>query len=78
MVLVLGIIGAALIQSSHATLYAFASVHWAEAGLSLTAIGLLWAIGVIAEILLFRSGTRIVRRFGPLALLACGGVAAAL
>ncbi|MEW6121036.1 MAG: MFS transporter [Pseudomonadota bacterium] len=75
-VLVLGVFAAALIQASHATLYAFASVHWAEGGLSLSVIGGLWALGVVSEIVLFRFGTRIVRRIGPLALLAAGGLAA--
>ncbi|MEP9377744.1 MFS transporter [Aquabacter sp. CN5-332] len=77
-ILVLGVLAAALVQASHATLYAFASVHWAAGGLSLTAIGMLWAIGVISEIALFRYGTIVVKRFGPLVLLGAGGVAAAV
>lgn len=75
-VLVLGVLAAALIQASHATLYAFASVHWAQVGLSFRVIGALWALGVVSEIVLFRFGTPIVRRFGPLALLAAGGLSA--
>ncbi len=75
-VLVLGVLAAALVQSSHATLYAFASVHWAQNGLSLGTIGLLWAVGVISEIILFRNGTKLVKRFGPLLLLGAGGIVA--
>ncbi|MDI4664160.1 MFS transporter [Xanthobacter autotrophicus] len=74
--LLAGIVAAALVQASHATLYAFATVNWKAQGYSLTAIGVLWAIGVAAEMGLFRFGTRLVVRFGPHALIAMGGVAA--
>lgn len=74
--LVLGVLAAALVQASHATLYAFSSVHWSERGLSLGVIGGLWALGVVSEILLFRFGTQVLRRIGPLWLLAAGGIAA--
>ncbi|WP_127089478.1 MFS transporter [Aquabacter cavernae] len=75
-VLVLGVLASALIQASHATLYAFATVHWTERGFSLSVIGGLWALGVVSEIVLFRYGTWIVARIGPSALLAAGGLAA--
>ncbi|QRG05846.1 MFS transporter [Xanthobacter dioxanivorans] len=71
-----GIVASALVQASHAQLYAFASVHWQADGLSLTTIGALWAVGVAAEMVLFRFGTRFVMRFGPHALIAMGGLAA--
>ena len=71
-----GIVAAALVQASHATLYAFASVSWKAQGYSLTAIGVLWAVGVAAEMALFRFGTRLVVRFGPHALIAVGGISA--
>ncbi|OZA88173.1 MAG: hypothetical protein B7X76_04660, partial [Azorhizobium sp. 39-67-5] len=74
--LVLGVLAAALVQASHATLYAFSSVHWSERGLSLGVIGGLWALGVVSEILLFRFRTQVLRRIGPLWLLAAGGIAA--
>jgi len=44
---------AALLQSSHAMLYGFATIHWKAAGHSSTVIGLLWAEGVLVEIGLF-------------------------
>lgn len=75
--LAVGMLAAALIQASHATLYAFGSMNWRAQGLSLTVIGMLWATGVVAEIVLFRFGTRILRRLDPAALLAIGGAAAA-
>jgi MFS transporter, PPP family, 3-phenylpropionic acid transporter len=40
-------------QASHAALYAFGSIHWRDLGVSSATIGLLWAIGVVAEILVF-------------------------
>ncbi len=76
--LVVGILAAAMIQASHATLYAFGSMNWRAQGLSLTVIGMLWATGVLAEIVLFRFGTRVLRRLDPAALLAIGGGAAVL
>ncbi|MEP9369870.1 MFS transporter [Xanthobacter sp. VNH20] len=77
-VLVAGIAAAALVQASHATLYAFGSLHWAATGISLSVIGALWAIGVVAEIVFFRFGTRAVARLGPLNLIALGGLAAVI
>ncbi|MFG1428496.1 MFS transporter [Roseixanthobacter glucoisosaccharinicivorans] len=77
-VLIAGIAAAALVQASHATLYAFGSLHWAATGISLTVIGALWAIGVGAEIVFFRFGTRAVSRLGPLNLIALGGLAAVI
>ncbi|MFG1392524.1 MFS transporter [Xanthobacter agilis] len=74
--LVLGVVAVALVQASHALLYAFASVHWRAEGWSLTTIGLLWATGVAAEIVLFRFGTRLMGRIGPYRLIVLGGVAA--
>lgn len=74
--LLLGVVAVALVQASHALLYAFASVQWRAAGLSLTTIGVLWATGVAAEIVLFRYGTRLMGRMGPYRLIALGGLAA--
>jgi MFS transporter, PPP family, 3-phenylpropionic acid transporter len=48
------VIGAgACTQASHGALYAFGSIHWRDLGFSSATIGLLWAIGVVAEILVF-------------------------
>lgn len=74
--LLAGILAAALVQASHAQLYAFASVHWAKQGYSLATIGLLWAAGVAAEMVMFRFGSRLVVRFGPHLLIVAGGVTA--
>lgn len=65
---------AALIQGSHAVYYAFSTLHWQAAGLSTGFIGLLWALGVLAEIALFVFGRPVVERLGlrGLVLLAAG------
>jgi MFS transporter, PPP family, 3-phenylpropionic acid transporter len=61
-----------LAQASHAVLYAFGTLHWRAAGLGNGVIGLLWAEGVIVEIVLFAFGGRLLHRFGPLGLLLVG------
>ena len=47
------IAGGALLQGSHATVYGFGSIEWRAQGISESVIGWLWAIGVIAEVILF-------------------------
>ena len=65
---------AALIQGSHAVYYAFSTLHWQAAGLSTGFIGLLWALGVLAEVALFLWGRSVADRLGVrgLAILAAG------
>ncbi|MFG1357772.1 MFS transporter [Xanthobacter pseudotagetidis] len=74
--LVAAIVAVALVQASHSVLYVFGSVHWRGIGLATTTIGLLWSLGVIAEICVFRWGTVLMNRFGPHLLIAAGGVCA--
>jgi PPP family 3-phenylpropionic acid transporter len=64
----------ALIQGSHALYYGFSTIHWTAAGLSPGVIGLLWAEGVVVEVLLFLWGGPLAARLGParLAALAAG------
>lgn len=70
---------AALIQASHAAVYAFGSIHWRDAGVSSPTIGALWAIGIVAEIVVFACFGRVVgQRQAAFRLLAIGGGAAAL
>ncbi|MGF1457337.1 MAG: MFS transporter [Alphaproteobacteria bacterium] len=65
-------ISGGLVQGTHAVYYGFSSIHWRSLGLSGDLIGVLWAIGVIAEILLFSVSGRILARLGPLGLLGLG------
>jgi PPP family 3-phenylpropionic acid transporter len=61
----------ALIQGAHAAYYGFAALLWRSQGFSDTVIGLLIAEGIIAEILLFARGRRLIERLGPAGLTAC-------
>lgn len=74
--LVLAVVGAGLVQASHAVLYAFGSVNWSAQGFSFTTIGVLWAVGVGAEMVLFYFGTALIGRIGAPMLIAAGGAAA--
>jgi PPP family 3-phenylpropionic acid transporter len=67
------ITAASLIQVSHAVYYGFATLHWRAAGHGELVIGLLWAEGVIAEVLLFAAGGALLRRFEPSRLLCLAG-----
>ncbi len=59
-----------LIQMSHGFIYVLGSYHWAVQGIDNKTIGALWSIGVIAEILIFIFGGRVITRFRPMYLLA--------
>jgi PPP family 3-phenylpropionic acid transporter len=64
---------ASLIQSSHALLYAFGSLHWQAQGFSGGTIGALWSVGVIAEIALFAVSGRVIAWCGTARLLGFAG-----
>ncbi|MDO9460835.1 MAG: 3-phenylpropionate MFS transporter [Alphaproteobacteria bacterium] len=64
-----------LIQAAHAVYYTFGTLNWQRLGISSTVIGALWALGVVAEIVLFAFSGRVIARFGPATLLALGGFA---
>jgi PPP family 3-phenylpropionic acid transporter len=69
-------ISAGLIQSAHAFYYSFSTLAWKQQGISEATTGVLWAVGVTAEIgfLWFMEPWR--RRVGPRNLLVLGGAAA--
>lgn len=70
------LIAGGCLQAAHATLYTFGSLAWAGQGITPLMIGVLWAIGVAAEILLFAFSGAVVRRVGIMPLLIAGGAAA--
>ncbi len=72
---VLFLIGTALIQSSHAVYYGFGSIHWKTNQISEDWIGILWAMGVLGEIVLFSYAGRILTFIGPARLIALAGLA---
>ena len=71
-------LASAMIQSSHALYYGFSTVQWGAAGFDGTLIGVLWSIGVVAEIVLFAWSGRLPAPLRPAALLAVGGAGAIL
>ncbi|MGD1885555.1 MAG: MFS transporter [Cohaesibacteraceae bacterium] len=71
-------IGAGLMQASHAMLYSFGSLSWGSQGFSETSIGLLWAFGVVCEVVLFFVSAPIIARIGARGLLIVGGIGATI
>ncbi len=72
------LLAASLVQGAHAVYYAFGTLHWQAQDISAGIIGTLWAVGVVAEIVLFLKGKPLVARFGPLGLLTLAALAAIL
>jgi PPP family 3-phenylpropionic acid transporter len=69
---------ASLIQASHAVYYSFSALEWRGASLDGTAIAALWALGVIAEIVLFAISGRLPPFFQPTVLLMIGAAGGSL
>jgi PPP family 3-phenylpropionic acid transporter len=63
-----------LIQASHAVYYGFATVDWAAKGFGGAMIGVLWALGVVAEIVLFALAGRLPPAIGPVTLIMIGAI----
>ncbi|MGH1417460.1 MAG: MFS transporter [Hyphomicrobiaceae bacterium] len=78
------LIAGGTIQASHATFYTFGALIWRDQGISATWIGGLWAIGVVAEILVFAYARDLFRGWGcsqsegVMVLLIAGALAAVL
>lgn len=53
-----------LMQLGHGPYYTFYSIYMQDYGYSLSFIGFLWALGVIAEVLIFMSMHKLVPQFG--------------
>jgi PPP family 3-phenylpropionic acid transporter len=76
---VLAFLGASLCMNvAHGALYAFYSIYLEAAGYSKSAIGVLWTLGVLAEIALFLLLPRLLRRFSLRAVLAASFACAVL
>ncbi|KQZ54850.1 hypothetical protein ASD54_05980 [Rhizobium sp. Root149] len=71
-------IGCTIVQSTHGMYYAFSGIYWQGIGFSGQEIGILWASGVIAEILFFFCAGRIVRHVSAVSLILIGSVAAVI
>lgn len=71
----LAVASTATIQGAHAAYYGFAALLWRSQGISDQVIGLLIAEGIIAEILLFARGRKLIDRLGAPGLTACAAAA---
>ena len=67
-----------LIQASHSVYYSFSAIDWAAKGLEGTTIGALWALGVLAEIVLFALSGRMPKVIGAVELIGIGALGAVL
>jgi PPP family 3-phenylpropionic acid transporter len=65
-----------MIQSSHALYYGFSTMQWRGEGLDGTLIGVLWGLGVAAEVALFAVSGRLPRWLSPTLMLVIGGAGA--
>lgn len=73
---IIGLATASLIQATHAVYYAFGTLNWQKLGYSNEVIGVLWGIGVVAEIILFAVSGRVMTRVGAVRLMSLGAAAA--
>lgn len=71
-VFVLFLVATSMDQGSHAFYYAYGGLHWRELGLSGTLIGILWPLGVFAEIALFTRSLAVFNRLGAARLIVLG------
>ncbi len=67
-----------LMQMSHGPYYAFYSIYLQDFGYSKSSIGVLWSIGVLAEVLLFVFMHRLMRRYSAALILQTSLALAAL
>lgn len=67
-----------LMIAAHASLYVFLSLYLAQIGYSKTVIGLLWSLGVVAEIGFFYYQAPLFRRYGVRTLLSASLLIAVL
>jgi PPP family 3-phenylpropionic acid transporter len=67
-----------LTQASHAVYYGFATLDWTAKGYGGPTIGVLWALGVVAEIVLFALSARLPPSIGPASLILIGAAGAVL
>jgi MFS transporter, PPP family, 3-phenylpropionic acid transporter len=72
------LLAASLIQASHALYYSFGTLNWRTQNIPDGAIGMLWSVGVVAEVALFAVSGRVIAYCGTARLLMLAGLAATL
>jgi PPP family 3-phenylpropionic acid transporter len=75
-VFVLAIVATGLIQASHGFYYGFSALTWKRQGLGEAMTGVLWGVGVAAEVAFLWFGEGWRRRVGPERLVFLGGAGA--
>jgi PPP family 3-phenylpropionic acid transporter len=72
-------VAASIGQASHAVFYVYGTLSWVGQGIDPGLIGLLWATGVVAEIVLMLGpGRRLVARIGPAGAVVLAGAVGVL
>lgn len=72
------LVASAAIQGSHATYYNLSTAHWTAHGIDKGTAGVLWAEGVLAEIVMFFFARASVERLRPTTMMVLGGLGAAV
>ncbi len=75
---ILMLIATGMTQGAHATYYYFSELHWSELGYTSDLIGLLWTLGVIAEIGILYYGRRFIAKYGAVSLITIGAFGAVI
>jgi PPP family 3-phenylpropionic acid transporter len=75
---VLAVVTAGLVQGAHAFYYGFSAILWRKQGISEPMIGVLWGVGVAAEVGFMWFLEPLRRRWGPERFLILGAAAAVL
>ena len=63
-----------LLQGAHAAYYGFSAIYWQGVGYSASAVGYLWSLGVVAEVVIFALSNKLFRRFSARDLLLLSAV----
>ena len=63
-----------LLQGAHAAYYGFSAIYWQSAGYSASAVGYLWSLGVVSEVIIFALSNKLFRRFSARDLLLLSAV----
>jgi PPP family 3-phenylpropionic acid transporter len=74
--LLLVMLAGGIIQASHAVYYAFSAIHWQSQGIDGRWFGILWGVGVVAEVLLFAYAGRLLARIGAITMIGIGAAGA--
>lgn len=70
------VVAAGCVQASHSVFYGFGTIAWRKLGFDDTVIGVLWTLGVLAEIVLFWVAGKLGRLGNAPILLAIAGIGA--